>query len=117
MLYDTVESEGYAIIPNVTEPDSLIEVASDFSRAEGKRSRAGIRHAMAVESVAQIASEPKILRIAEEILGGDAVPFRATLFDKSPKSNWLIVWHQDTACLSSGDTSTGAGGRGPSRTA
>jgi len=23
--------------------------------------------------------------------------FRATLFDKSPGSNWLIVWHQDTA--------------------
>ena len=25
------------------------------------------------------------------------MPFRATLFDKSPKSNWLVVWHQDTA--------------------
>jgi hypothetical protein len=25
------------------------------------------------------------------------VPFRATLFDKSPTSNWLVVWHQDTA--------------------
>ena len=22
---------------------------------------------------------------------------RATLFDKSPDSNWLVVWHQDTA--------------------
>ena len=26
-----------------------------------------------------------------------ALPFRATPFDKSPKSNWLVVWHQDTA--------------------
>ena len=25
------------------------------------------------------------------------MPFRATLFDKSPVSNWLVVWHQDTA--------------------
>ena len=23
--------------------------------------------------------------------------FRATLFDKSPLANWLVVWHQDTA--------------------
>ena len=25
------------------------------------------------------------------------MPFRATLFDKSPQANWLVVWHQDTA--------------------
>ena len=25
------------------------------------------------------------------------MPFRATLFDKSPVSNWLVIWHQDTA--------------------
>src|SRR5262249_2437249 len=31
------------------------------------------------------------------ILGENALPFRATLFDKSPDSNWLITWHQDTA--------------------
>ena len=27
----------------------------------------------------------------------DAEPYRATLFDKSPDANWLVVWHQDTA--------------------
>ena len=27
----------------------------------------------------------------------EAFPFRATLFDKSENSNWLVVWHQDTA--------------------
>ena len=35
--------------------------------------------------------------MAQEILGSAAIPFRATLFDKSPASNWLVVWHQDTA--------------------
>jgi len=35
--------------------------------------------------------------MAQEILGRAALPFRATLFDKSPTSNWLVVWHQDTA--------------------
>jgi ectoine hydroxylase-related dioxygenase (phytanoyl-CoA dioxygenase family) len=35
--------------------------------------------------------------IARETLGGEAFPFRATLFDKSPAANWLVVWHQDTA--------------------
>lgn len=31
------------------------------------------------------------------MLRGRAVAYRATLFDKSPDSNWLVVWHQDTA--------------------
>ncbi len=37
------------------------------------------------------------MRIAREVLGDAALPFRATLFDKSPTANWLVVWHQDTA--------------------
>ena len=35
--------------------------------------------------------------LAQTELGGEAVPFRATLFEKSGKANWLVVWHQDTA--------------------
>jgi ectoine hydroxylase-related dioxygenase (phytanoyl-CoA dioxygenase family) len=48
-------------------------------------------------SVAALASDSKVLEIARQILGHKARPFRATLFDKSPSSNWLVVWHQDTA--------------------
>jgi len=35
--------------------------------------------------------------MAQEVLGDAALSLRATLFDKSPTSNWLVVWHQDTA--------------------
>ena len=38
-----------------------------------------------------------MLQIAEGALGKPARPVGATLFDKSPQSNWLVVWHQDTA--------------------
>ena len=48
-------------------------------------------------SVAALASDPRLLNIACQVLGAEARPFRATLFDKSPTSNWLVVWHQDTA--------------------
>ena len=56
-----------------------------------------MRHAMRNESVATVARDPRLLSLAHEVLGGGAIPFRATLFDKSPTSNWLVVWHQDTA--------------------
>jgi len=37
------------------------------------------------------------MEVARAALGADPFPFRATLFDKSPNANWLVVWHQDTA--------------------
>ena len=47
--------------------------------------------------MAALAREPQMIELARQVLGSEAVPFRATLFDKSPTANWLVVWHQDTA--------------------
>jgi len=67
----------------------------DLIRTPLPRSRAGVRHAMKHLSVAAIAGD-QLLEMAKAVLGTRAFPFRATLFDKSPDSNWLVVWHQDT---------------------
>ena len=48
-------------------------------------------------SVTAIARDDRLLALSRVVLGPNAKPFRATLFDKSPNSNWLVVWHQDTA--------------------
>ena len=47
--------------------------------------------------MADFARDPRLCDIARSFLGPAAFPFRATLFDKSGQSNWLVVWHQDTA--------------------
>lgn len=47
--------------------------------------------------VSVIANDRRLLEMAQSVLGEDPFPFRATLFDKSPDSNWLVSWHQDTA--------------------
>jgi len=60
-------------------------------------SRAGSRHLMSLPAVGQLASDPRLLNIAAAALNSTAVPFRATLFDKSPAANWKVAWHQDTA--------------------
>jgi ectoine hydroxylase-related dioxygenase (phytanoyl-CoA dioxygenase family) len=41
--------------------------------------------------------DARLLAIARDVLGRTGVPYRATLFDKSPQRNWLVAWHQDTA--------------------
>ena len=62
-----------------------------------ERSRAGARHLMRRPVVDQVAHNPRLLSIARGFLQADPVPFRATLFDKSARNNWLVGWHQDTA--------------------
>lgn len=47
--------------------------------------------------VSEAAKSTEMLRIAAAPLNDAAIPFRATLFDKSPTFNWLVAWHQDTA--------------------
>jgi len=76
------------------ECDDLIEAAPLGLRG---RNRAGARHLMAVPAIEAAAKDKRLLRIARRALGDGAVPFRATLFDKSAMANWLVVWHQDTA--------------------
>ena len=48
-------------------------------------------------AVAALAADPRLGAIAQRWLGASAKPFRATLFEKSGKANWLVAWHQDTA--------------------
>ena len=47
--------------------------------------------------VAHLARDPRLIDIASRWLGATAIPFKATLFEKSPDANWLVSWHQDTA--------------------
>jgi len=60
-------------------------------------SRAGARHLMSHPAVAKIAADRRLIAIASRWLGSGAQPFRATLFEKSSRTNWLVPWHQDTA--------------------
>jgi len=94
---ESIQEQGFAIIPAILEPNDVDGLLEEFSRVDLPRSRAGVRHAMRLPAVAKIARSELLLGIAQVVLGGEAFPFRATLFDKSPTANWLVVWHQDTA--------------------
>ena len=92
-----IQQQGFAVLPPLLTPQDISDLLKAFDQADLPRSRAGMRHAMRLPSVAALAREPRLLQIARKALGNGAIPFRATLFDKSPTANWLVVWHQDTA--------------------
>ncbi len=93
----SVEIHGFATVPDVLSSFEIYRLASELDQASVTRSRAGIRHAMKCPAVAAIARDPRLYDLARAVLGRKAFPYRATLFDKSPDINWLVVWHQDTA--------------------
>ena len=94
---DSVITQGFAIGRGCFSAREVEALATDLNRSSLHRSRAGIRHLMQHPAVAEIAGSSPLLDMARSVLGPAALPYRATLFDKSPDSNWLVVWHQDRA--------------------
>jgi ectoine hydroxylase-related dioxygenase (phytanoyl-CoA dioxygenase family) len=88
---------GYLIEEGVfeeSECDYLLKVISELKRGSG---RAGIRHLMSNSVIRNLALDSRLIKIACTLLGPYVVPFKATLFAKTGKANWLVTWHQDTA--------------------
>jgi ectoine hydroxylase-related dioxygenase (phytanoyl-CoA dioxygenase family) len=92
-----IRAHGYGLVSKVFAPSDLFAVSAELSKQNLKRSRAGARHVLSLRSVTELAQSPSLMEIARGLLGNFAIPFRATFFDKSPNSNWLVAWHQDTA--------------------
>jgi hypothetical protein len=94
---ESLETDGYAIVSPVLSLNEVESLLGDLGDLDRRHGRAGIRHLLRHPAVNMIANDARLLAIARAILGAEAFPFRATLFDKSPQANWLIAWHQDTA--------------------
>ena len=92
-----IAEQGFRIVEDVLSHEECDSLLESLSSPNVKRGRAGARHLMAVPQVASLASDPRLLVLAQQTIGSQAFPFRATLFDKSARANWLVVWHQDTA--------------------
>lgn len=92
-----LQREGFEIVPKFVPSRTILELGRSLEMVSATKSRAGMRNALRVPAVHDLAKDEKLVTLARHALGDGAIPFRATLFDKSPESNWLVVWHQDTA--------------------
>jgi ectoine hydroxylase-related dioxygenase (phytanoyl-CoA dioxygenase family) len=89
--------DGFAIIPGVLSSHEVDALGRNLASGALQRSRAGARHILKFPAIAALARDRRLLELAASVLGCEPLPFGATLFDKSPDANWLVVWHQDTA--------------------
>jgi Phytanoyl-CoA dioxygenase (PhyH) len=93
----TDQDLGYCIHRRVFDRSEMLSTLGALGDANVIRTKAGARHVLTVPVVRELATDRRLLDLAARFVGPTAVPFRATLFDKSPRANWLAVWHQDTA--------------------
>jgi ectoine hydroxylase-related dioxygenase (phytanoyl-CoA dioxygenase family) len=89
--------DGFELVTDAGLSACLRDLAAALDTRGVVRSRAGARHVLRLPEVATLAREPRLLEAARGAVGPGAVAFSATLFDKSPRANWLVTWHQDTA--------------------
>ena len=92
-----IQDQGFAILPAVLPGEVMDRALEHILALSPNRSRAGARHLLGLDPVAKLASCPQLIAVASAVLGPAVFPFRATLFEKTAKANWLVVWHQDTA--------------------
>jgi hypothetical protein len=91
------EDEGHRIVEGVFTRSEMEPLVGELSTADLERTKAGGRHLLRLPVVGRLATDARLLELARRFLGPHAVPFKATLFDKSSRANWLVSWHQDTA--------------------
>ena len=87
---------GYRITEGVLTVAECDALRLSIASRDHRNGRAGVRNVMGNPVVAAVAADPRLLELAADALGRRAVPYRATLFDKSYRANWLVAWHQDT---------------------
>jgi hypothetical protein len=73
--------QGFAVVPELLTPNEIARLDENLTRNPLPRSRAGMRHALRHPAVLAIAGDPRLRAIAQEVLGCDPFPFKATLFD------------------------------------
>lgn len=89
-----MEDPGFEIHPGILSAGDCSRLGEELSSS--RRTRAGARHLMSHPAVRALACREELLKLVRGWLGLTALPYRATLFEKSGSRNWLVVWHQDT---------------------
>jgi ectoine hydroxylase-related dioxygenase (phytanoyl-CoA dioxygenase family) len=88
----TSTESGFVVHDAVLAPAEVAALAVCFAP---QPQRAGHRGGLDLAVCRAIAGSAVVRSLVEPWLGPGAIAIRATLFDKTPVTNWLVAWHQD----------------------
>jgi ectoine hydroxylase-related dioxygenase (phytanoyl-CoA dioxygenase family) len=88
-----IDHDGWVSTDAVVDPALLGEVIAELPAAPDA---AGARNILAEsDAVRALARAPAVRDLAECVLGRGCFVVRGILFDKTPATNWKVIWHQD----------------------
>ena len=88
------DRDGFAIIPEAISSDTVNGLLRALPRFNSE-GRGGLRNLFEIPAIAELARASAVRGAAKAILGPGSFAVRALLFNKTPRANWKVTWHQD----------------------
>ena len=91
------EASGFVLLPDLISHNELPRLRAEVDRLLSESdSRGGVRNVLAKSpDLHALATSGPPFRAAEALLGPGTRPTKLTIFDKTPRANWKVPWHQD----------------------
>jgi ectoine hydroxylase-related dioxygenase (phytanoyl-CoA dioxygenase family) len=90
-----LDNSGYAVADIVLADHQCEHIASALPAVAA--GRGGLRNLIGHPTVMRLLQHERFGAYLWSLVGRDLVAVKATLFDKTPQSNWRVQWHQDRA--------------------
>jgi len=90
-----LEAAGYAFSDLTLTGSQCEHLAASLPAVSG--GRGGVRNLISHPTVVRLLRHERLGGYLWSVIGRDLVAVKATLFDKTPQSNWRVQWHQDRA--------------------
>jgi ectoine hydroxylase-related dioxygenase (phytanoyl-CoA dioxygenase family) len=90
---DSLERNGYALADLVFTDTLCDEVIAAIPHVTPRRG--GLRNLIGHPAVSRVLRDRRFHAMVHGFASGEIAAVKATLFDKTPETNWLVVWHQD----------------------
>jgi ectoine hydroxylase-related dioxygenase (phytanoyl-CoA dioxygenase family) len=89
----SLEEAGYQVADLALSKGQCEQAASSIPGVSG--GRAGVRDLILHPTVVRLLAHKRLAELLWSVIGRDLVAVKATLFDKTPDTNWRVRWHQD----------------------
>lgn len=86
----SVEENGFAIVPRCLSEQVVEDLCSYLDSAKHAQ-----RNLLELPVVRELAVSEPVKQLIVTVLGKECFAVRGILFNKTPDSNWKVVWHQD----------------------
>ena len=85
-----IETDGYALVQGCVSEETIqaLETALDANQH-------GVRNLLSNEVVRTTAASEEVRRPIASVLGATCFAVRGIFFNKIPRANWKVTWHQD----------------------